>query len=82
MHFSEIRNLILDSKFSNLIFSTKPRVVAFARGGSAAVGLQDEGSDYDIIAYTLGFTSMAVPFVFINKKTNEKLSILNENLCV
>lgn len=82
MYFSEIRNLILDSKFSDLIFSTKPHVVAFARGGSAAVGLQDEGSDYDIIAYTLGFTSTAIPFVFINKKTNEKLSILNENLCV
>lgn len=80
MHFSEIRKLILDSKFSNLIFSTKPRVVAFARGGSAAVGLQDEGSDYDIIAYTLGFSVLNLPSLFINKKTNEKLSLMFENL--
>lgn len=82
MKLSDIKQLLLESKFSKLIFSNIPPVIAFARGGSAAVGLQDKGSDYDIIAFTLGFAAFTTPMIFINKHTNEKLSILSENLCL
>lgn len=80
MKLSEIKQLLLSSKFSNLIFDNKPPIVAFIRQGSAAVGLQDKDSDYDLIAYTLGFSALNFTLLFINKKTNEKLSIIFENL--
>ena len=75
-----IKNLLLNSKFSTFIHDKRPPVVAFCRGGSAAVGLADEGSDCDMIAFFLGSATLPIEGVFINKHTGDKVSILSQTV--
>lgn len=75
-----IKNLLLNSKFSTFIHDKRPPVVAFCRGGSAVVGLDDEGSDCDMIAFFLGSATLPIEGVFINKHTGDKVSILSQTV--
>ena len=77
-----IKDLLLNSKFSTFIHDKRPPVVAFCRGGSAAVGLDDEGSDYDMIAFLLGSATLPIEGVFINKHTGDKVSILSQTILI
>ena len=77
-----IKDLFLNSKFSTFIHDKRPPVVAFCRGGSATVGLDDEGSDCDMIAFFLGSPTLPVTGVFINKHTGDKVSILSQTVLI
>lgn len=82
MELEVIKNLLLNSKFTPYIQDRRPPYVAYVRGGSAVVGLDDDGSDYDMIGYTLGFPAFLLEGVFLNKKTGEKLSVLYQNVFI